>query len=78
MFPERAAGGGAATRHQSCSSCQHVLLLSASGRGGAPGGGSRTSLTSGILYDGNTLSITVGVPFNPLAVLMKRVLDRKV
>lgn len=42
------------------------------------GGGSRTNLTSGILYDGNTLSITVGVPFNPLAVLMKRVLDRKV
>lgn len=42
------------------------------------GGGSRTNLTSGILYDGNTLSITVGIPFNPLAVLMKRVLDRKV
>lgn len=41
-------------------------------------GGSRTSLTSGILYEGNTLFITVGVPFNPLAVLMKRVLDRKV
>lgn len=64
-----------ATRHQSCSSCQHVLLLSASGSGGAPGGsgGSRTSLTSGILYEGNTLFITVGVPFNPLDALMKRV-----
>lgn len=41
-------------------------------------GGSRTHLTFGILYEGNTLFLTVAVPFNPLAVQMKRVLDRKV